>query len=285
VLGHAGAKAGAAVIAAIVVGAAAIFLIVNHGGGREHRRPPQPAAPKGPTIAFASFDTRFTNPALTVAGRYVRIDGIGDPAVAQRVNRDVRAPLDEQLRRYRVARVADAGGIGVKDPAITTGVELGLRGPRLVAARYVFKAHNAPLTPFDLGTTRAVTIDLTTGRRLRASDILRAEAVTRSGLADLERRIANAAPGRGLCDGSQKSDQDTLSPRTLDNDDKETRVLDLMPTGTGIQFDVMPPLLGYLWACAETVITVPYGRISDLVRPEVLALIRTSAADPSPAPS
>ncbi|GLY73277.1 serine/threonine-protein kinase [Actinoallomurus iriomotensis] len=285
VLGHAGAKAGAAAVGAIVVGAVAVFVIANHGGGREDDRPPRSAAPKGPTIAFASLTERYTHPALTVAGRYVRIDGLRDPAVAQRVNRQLRAPLDEQLRRYRVARVADAGGIGAKNPAIATGIELGLRGPRLVAARYVFKAHNAPLTPLDLATTRAVTVDLTTGRRLRASDILRPEAVTRSGLADLERRIAYAAPGRGLCAGSERSGQDTLSPRTLDNDDKETRVLDLMPTGTGLQFDVMPPLLGYFWACAETVITVPYDRISDLVRPEVLALIKASAADPSPSPS
>ncbi|GAA4520576.1 hypothetical protein GCM10023191_097680 [Actinoallomurus oryzae] len=285
VLGHAGAKAGAAVVGAIVVGAAAVFVIVNHGGAREHHGPPRSAAPKGPTIAFASLTERYTRPALMVAGKYVRIDGLRDPAVAQRVNRELRAPLDEQLRRYRVARVADAGGIGVKNPAIATGIELGLRGPRLVAARYVFKAHNAPLTPLDLGTTRAVTVDLTTGRRLRASDILRPEAVTRSGLADLERRISDAAPGKGLCAGSERSGEDTLSARTLDNDDKETRVLDLMPTGTGLQFDVMPPLLGYFWACAETVITVPYDRISDLVRPEVLALIKASAADPSPSPS
>jgi eukaryotic-like serine/threonine-protein kinase len=285
VLGHAGAKTGAAVVGAIAVGAAAVFVIANHGGGSEHHRPPPPAAPRGPTIAFASLTERYTGPALTVAGKYVHIDGLRDAAVAQHVNRELRAPLDEQLRRYRVARVADAGGIGAKNPAVATGVELGLRGPRLVAARYVFKAHNAPLTPFDLGTTRAVTVDLTTGRRLRASDILRPEAITRSGLADLERRIADAAPGRGLCDGSERLGQDTLSPRTLDNDDKETRVLDLMPTGTGIQFDVMPPLLGYFWACAETVITVPYDRISDLVRPEVLALVKASVADPSPSPS
>jgi hypothetical protein len=33
------------------------------------------------------------------------------------------------------------------------------------------------------------------------------------------------------------------------------------------------------------VITVPYGRISDLVRPEILALIRTSSMEPAPSPS
>jgi serine/threonine-protein kinase len=284
-LGHAGAKAGAAIAGAIVVGAAAIFVVVNHGGGRDHRRPSRPAAPKGPTIAFASVTARYTAPALTVAGKYVRIDGLRDPAVAQRINQALRSPLDEQLRRYRTARVADAGGIGVKGPAVATGVELGLRGPRLIAARYVFTSHNAPLTPVDLVPTRAVIVDLTTGRRLRAADILQSHVLTPSGLADLERRIDHAAPNGSLCGDGQKISPDGLSARSVDNDDKDTRALDLMPTGTGLQFDVMPPVLGYAFACTETVVTVPYTQISDLVRPDMLALIKASSPNPSPIPS
>lgn len=285
VLGHAGARTGAAIVGAIVVGAAATLLIVNHGGGREDRRPPRPAAPKGPTIAFVSLTERYTAPALTVAGKYVRIDGLRDPAVAQRINQVLRSPLDEQLRRYRIARVADAGGIGLKDPAVATGVELGLRGPRLIAARYVFTSHHAPLTPIDLVPTRAVIVDLTTGRRLRAADILRSQVLTPSGLAGLERRIGHAEPSGSLCGGDQKISPDGLSAKTVDNDDKETRALDVMPTGAGLQFDVVPPMLGYAFTCAETVVTVPYAQITDLIRPDMLALIKASSPNPSPTPS
>jgi serine/threonine-protein kinase len=285
VLGHAGAKAGAAVIGAIVIGAAAIVVIGSHGGGRDHRRPPRPTAPKGPTIGFAALTKRYTAPALTVAGKYVRVDGVRDPAVAQRINQALRSPLDEQLQRYQIARVADAGGIGLKDPAVATGVELGLRGPRLIAARYVFTSHHAPLTPVDLVPTRAVIVDLTTGRRLRAADILKSHVLTPSGLADLERRIDHAAPNGSLCGADQKISPDGLSARSVDNDDKDTRALDLMPTGTGLQFDVMPPVLGYAFTCAETVVTVPYAQINDLVRPDMLVLIKASSPNPSPTPS
>ena len=282
--GHAGAKAGAAITGAIVVGAAATFIAVHHGGG-EHHRPPRPSAsPKGPSIAFASLTERYTRPALTFDGRYVRIDGLPDPAVAQRVNRVLRAPIEEQLKRYRTARLPPGNSLG-KDPRVTTGIELGLRGPRLMAARYLFTSHNAPLTPFDLVASRAVIVDVTTGRRLRAADILRDQVLTRSGLSDLERRIGHSAPGGALCGGTEKSFPDELSPKTVDNDNKDTRALDVMPTGTGLQFDVMPPVLGYLYACVETVVTVPYAQISDLVRPDVLALIKASSPDPSPTPS
>jgi hypothetical protein len=283
-LGHAGTKAGAAITGAIVVGAAATFIAVHHGGG-EHHPPPRPSAsPQGPRIAFASLTERYTRPALTFNGRYVRIDGLPDPAIAQRVNQALRAPIEEQLKRYRTARLLPNNPVG-KDPRITTGIELGLRGPRLIAARYLFTSHNAPLTPYDLAASRAVIVDLTTGRRLRAADILRAQVLTRSGLSDLERRIGHAAPGGALCDGVEKTFPDELRSKTVDNDDKETRALDLMPTGTGVQFDVMPPVLGYAFACSETVVAVPYAQISDLVRPDVLALVKASSPDPSPTPS
>jgi eukaryotic-like serine/threonine-protein kinase len=282
-LGHAGTKAGAAITGAIVIGAAATFVAVHHGGA--HHRPPRPAAsPKGPVIAFATLTERYTGPALTVEGRYARIDGLPDPATAQRVNQALRAPIEEQLKRYRTARLPAGNSVG-KDPRITTGIELGLRGPRLIAARYRFTSHNAPLTPYDLVASRAVIVDLTTGRRLRAADILRDQVLTRSGLSDLERRIGHAAPGGALCDGVEKTFPDELRPKTVDNDDKETRALDLIPTGTGLEFDVMPPVLGYAFACTETVVTVPYAQISDLVRPDVLALIKASSPDPSPTPS
>lgn len=288
-LGHTGAKAGAAIVGAIVIGAAAIVVIGHHGTssakGRDHPAPPRAAAPTGPTIEFAALTKRYTDPALTVAGKYVRVDGVRDPAVAQRINRALRSPLDEQLRRYQVARVADAGGIGLTDPSVATRIELGLRGPRLVAARYVFTSHHAPLTPVDLIPTRAVVVDLTTGRRLRAADILQRHVLTPSGLADLERRIDRAAPNGSLCGPDQKISPDGLSARSVDNDDKDTRALDVMPTGAGLQFDVVPPVLGYAFSCAETVVTVPYAQIDDLVRPDVLALVKASSPNPSPTPS
>jgi hypothetical protein len=58
-----------------------------------------------------------------------------------------------------------------------------------------------------------------------------------------------------------------------------------MPTGSGVRFGVVPPLLGYPFACTATEVTIPYAQISDLMRPEMLALIKTSTPGPSPSPS
>ena len=126
---------------------------------------------------------------------------------------------------------------------------------------------------------------MVTGRRLRPRDILRDAVFNRSGLKDLERRVGKAAPGGALCFGDQKIVPRALTASTIDNDDKEERALDVMPTAEGLEFGVVPPLLGYVWACGDTVVTVPYDKISDLVRPEILALIQASAASPVPSPS
>ncbi|MCO6006615.1 serine/threonine protein kinase [Actinoallomurus purpureus] len=279
------AKAGVGAAGAIVVGVVGTVAMLHQGKG--HEKPTAPVAARKPfTISYGSLDRTFTHPALTVEGRYVRIGGLRDPAVEQVVNQALRLPLDQQVKRYEHARQAGSSASG--HPQVTTAIDVRLRGPRLLSARYRFIPHQAPLTAFDWGGTRAVTVDLATGLRLRARDILRDVAFTRSGLKDLERRIGRAAPGGALCGGEQKINSMVLSPSTIDTDDKEKRALDLMPTKEGMEFDVVPPLLGYVWACAETLVTVPYDRISDLVRPEILALTRTSAgsaASPSPTPS
>ncbi|MEV5708386.1 serine/threonine-protein kinase [Actinoallomurus sp. NPDC052274] len=281
-LGRTGVKvgAGAGAAGAIAVGVIGTIAVLPHGGGHETR--PAPVAARTPfTISYGSVERTYTDPALTVAGSYVRVGGLRDPAIEQAVNRVLRLPLDQQLRRYESARQSDGPTSG--RPRVTTTVELGVGGPRLLSARYRFTARQAPLTAFDSGGTRAVTVDLVTGRRLRAIDILRDTVFTRSGLRDLERRVGAAAPGGAFCDGEQKIDPITLTASAIDTDDKDKRAMDLMPTRDGLELDVVPPLLGYVWACADTVVTVPYGRISDLVRPEILALIR--AASPAPTPS
>ncbi|MCO5972100.1 serine/threonine-protein kinase [Actinoallomurus soli] len=281
-LGRTGVKVGAGVGGAIAAGVIGTVALLPHG--RAHEQRPAPVAARTPfTISYGSVERAFTRPALTVEGRYVRVGGLPDPTLEQAVDRTLRLPLDQQLKRYESARQSDGATAG--HPRVTTTIEIGLGGPRLLSARYRFTAHGAPLTPFDSGGSRAVTVDLVTGRRLRARDLLRDAVFTRSGLKDLERRIGAAAPGGALCGGEPKIDSIALRPEAIDTDDKDERALDLMPTKDGIEFDVVPPLLGYVWACADAVVTVPYDRISDLVRPEILALIRASAASPAPSPS
>jgi hypothetical protein len=133
-------------------------------------------------------------------------------------------------------------------------------------------------------------VDLTTGARLRARDILRPTALaTSAAIRRLLGRVGKFAPGGAFCPGGSLGLPTPISPSGVDSDDNEARYMDLMPTRTGIEFNVQPYKIGYAMACDESFVTVPYAKISDLMAPGIPASVQgsTGSAGPpnSPAPS
>jgi hypothetical protein len=280
-LGKAGTKAAVAITGALIVAAAGTVVFRHHGNG--HAKPPRAtAAPKPLTISFVSLNQRFTNPALNVAGRYVKVSGLPDANVEESVNRTLRLPLDQQLERYRTHRIAMPPQGEAK---VTAAIELGLRGPRLLSVRYRFDGGGtAPLDRTDMFVSRAVTVDLTTGRRLRASDILQPEALTPSGIRRLIQRVGRYSPNGSLCPGGEVSSP-RLSSSGIDSDDKDRRYLDLLPKPDGIEFNVLMYMMGYAMGCDESFVSIPYSKITDLVSPAIVADARQSAPVPAPSPT
>jgi hypothetical protein len=281
-LAKAGTKSAAAVLGAIIAGTAGIVAITHNGKGGHRPPPPVVAKPTPLSIAFVSLNQRFTNPSFDVAGRYVRVGGLKTPAIEQSVNQALRAPLDHRIDRYRTQR--QPSNLGT--PTAKTAIELGLRGPRLLSVRYRFDAGDkANLDRSEMFVSRAITVDLTTGARLRAADILRPEILTPAGIQRLLQRIGKSAPDGSICPGGWIGSSQQLSSSGVDNDDDRARYLDLMPTSTGIEFNVLPNRIGYIMVCDEAFVTIPYDKISDLLRPGLAAEIQSSTATPAPSPS
>ncbi|GAA4608378.1 hypothetical protein GCM10023195_32770 [Actinoallomurus liliacearum] len=280
-LGKAGTKAAVAITGALIIGAAGTAVLSHHGKG--HAKPPlATAAPKPLSISFVSLDQRFTKPTLNVAGKYVKVSGLPDPKVEDSVNRTLRLPLDQQLQRYRTHRLA----IPVQgESKVTTTIQLGLRGPRLLSVRYRFDGGGtAPLDRPDMFVSRAVTVDLTTGRRLRATDILQPQALTPSGIRGLIQRIGRNSPNGSLCPGGKVSSP-RLSSSGIDSDDKDRRYLDLLPGPDGIEFNVVMYMMGYAMGCDESFVSIPYSDLADLISPAIVADARHSGSIPAPSPT
>jgi hypothetical protein len=279
-LGKPGTKATLAVAGAVLIGAAGIAVLPNDKG--HHSPTPTAAAPTPFAISFVSLNRRFTNPSFDVAGKYVKVSGLRDPAVEQRVNRELRAPLDAQIERYRTHRTTSSP---LGTPTATTTIELGLGGPRLLSVRYRFDAGDkAVLDRTEMFVSQAVTVDLNTGERLRASHILRPEVLTPSGITRLLQRIGRSSPGGSLCPGGGISSP-RLSPSGIDNDDSAVRYLDLLPTRTGIEFYIIKYKIGYAMGCDQSFVSVPYGKISDLLAPVMMADAQRSTDTPTPSPT
>ncbi|WP_158079315.1 hypothetical protein, partial [Actinomadura sp. CNU-125] len=175
-------------------GAAAV-----EGGGRRRRGvagardgPPPRAFTPG-EVALAS--ETIGDPALNLSEgtvRFVQVSGHSDPAVQQRINAALHAPVDQAVADYRRLLEA-AGGLEAQTvPQAPRPIEMRsdivYRGPRLLSVRYlvnipVYVAGGSYITP------KAVNIELATGRVLGPEQIFTAAALKDPSLAELSRRV------------------------------------------------------------------------------------------------
>ncbi|GAA4631325.1 hypothetical protein GCM10023196_060310 [Actinoallomurus vinaceus] len=280
-LGKTGTKVTIAITGAAIIGAAGTVVLMPKE--KRHHQPPPTHAATPLTISYVPLHQRFTKPAFDIMGKYVKVGGLPNPTIEREVNRFLRLPLDQQMERYRTHSAATPIS---EQRKVTTTIEVGLRGPHLLSVRYRFEAAGMAMGDrVESFVSRSVTVNLTTGRRLRAQDILRPEVLTPSGVRRLIQRIGRLSPGGSLCEGG-KIWSPRLSPAGIDSDDKDVRYLDLLPTATGIEFNVLLYMMGYDMACAESFVSVPYAKLSDLVVPAFRAdAQRSASALPVPSPS
>ncbi|WP_199748232.1 hypothetical protein, partial [Actinomadura sp. WAC 06369] len=263
------AKVGGAKAVAAAGGAAAV---VAAGGGvavwQAGDDGPPPRAFNAGEVTPAS--ATIGEPALNLAEstvRFMQVSGHSDPAVQQRINAALRAPVDQSVADYR-RFLEQAGGLsnqavpGPPQP-IEMRSDVVYRGPRLLSVRYlvsvpVFAGGGRHITP------KAVNVELATGRLLGPEQIFTAAALREPKLAGLSRRFT---PPPETPDCGYR----TLSERT--------------------GFPAVHPLSGVSFSLTkdrvETVFTpdeqclafgffktrsVPYTQVEDVIRPEVLDL-------------
>ncbi|MBO2455116.1 protein kinase [Actinomadura barringtoniae] len=266
--GTGGKIAAAAVATAVAAGGAGVYAADSGGSDPKGRAT---AAPQF-SYRLASASKTFNAPTTNVSLRYPVVSGLATAALEAKVNKVLRAPADQWATDVHTDT---ASFMGSKNPAkpytAALTYETGLSGPRLMSVRYrPQEGQRNTVYPFQ------VTVDLTTGRELKAPDLLRPEAVTVSGVRALGDRLMRAGlvSGDPTCRGEEHPAPD-WSQVAKDLKDREGRdggyIKIFLAPGRG---EIGLPMftLGYSMACnrASPYAKLPYAQLGDVLRPEIL---------------
>ena len=280
-------KAGLFTGSALAVGAAVVVGVTVIPSHKHKAKPPAAAAPVG--INLAAYSQSFPTVRLQATGQFVRITGLRNTAAQSAANQALRHPLD-----WAVAfmKTSSAGTTCTQDGKVRTGLRFGERGPKLLSVLYqhdvVFCSPADGRIPAD-----AVTVDLTTGRVLTPADVFLPSTFTKAGLSRLWDRLANDRTNWSQIDGAQ------VGPTTQFADDKQVWTSECGPSSgftpavfqpykdasTGLmdparmKLVFTPGNLKVIYSifgsdqCIYLAFTAPYGKIQDLLRPEVVPLL------------
>ncbi|WP_187437905.1 serine/threonine-protein kinase [Actinomadura decatromicini] len=270
--GGVGGKIAAAVAGATVAiaGGTGAYVATRDKSG-ESARP----APGVQQVRISLMSSVQRDRAADVTTQYVTVDGIRDSAVENRINAALRETVNSLTRPW----MADIQRYGPRPDGEnwrgTAVANFGLRGPRLLSVYYDLLVEGTA-SGYVFGT--GVVLDLTTGRRLGARDLLLSTALSKPGIRELARTIVQSqnepesaaqTPPGAICYKGFPITADDLVPR---------RLLPL-PTKDGLAFVVT----GYAeLGCDGTErgrrINVPYSRLKGFVRPAIVTQAGATAS-------
>jgi hypothetical protein len=257
------AKATIIVAASVLtVGAAAVTYAAN-----QHSDPkPRPAA-LSLNLASATITENFAQPHVEIrAAAYLQMKG-GDPAIRERVNQALRAPLDRVIKFARTLGPCP----GDKNPTwVSSTITQGFTGPALLTARYNFELHNYCAGGGNTIWPEALTVDLRSGTALTGKTLWKPATLTATGLRGLERLVGplETRCGQGTALQNQPLQADEFSPDTRSG--IGTTSVNLFMTAKGADF-FRAPNGGE--GCGDFTVSFPYAKVRDLLRPEVAALL------------
>ncbi|REE95104.1 serine/threonine-protein kinase [Thermomonospora umbrina] len=256
-----GAKVGVAIATTAVVGAAATggALYVN-------RDDPAPRT-LNVSARTETYSQAFRDINMVVdRAEFVTVSGHPDPAVQRRINRALRAPLDQAIADYRrhweqVGR-RTAGEPSGTPLRLTIATRYGLRGPRLFSVRYLVDNPVYAGGGVDL-RAKSVNVELATGRVLQVGDVFQPTALA-GGAAVLGRRVPPPPPipaGDLFCRFTPISGLGRIGGAAA-----------VAPTFT-------PTHMEFTWTVSELcrdsrTRRIPYEQLNGLLKPEVLRLVR-----------
>ncbi|MEV0661125.1 serine/threonine-protein kinase [Actinomadura luteofluorescens] len=279
------AKASFAKAALVIAGATAAGTV-----GVVTYETTRPEAAHAPAITLASLNRTYGDRVLKVqGGQYARVKGLKKASVQTAANRALRVPLDQAIRFYRqwgktaAARAACGGRMNL----LGTTVVKGLTGPNLVSVRYVPKfQRNCGEGPGHYPGF-GVTVDLRTGRALTADDIFKPASFSEAGMMRLWDGIPEGPGKRQLSLGYSGSGgffnpfyRESFYPNSRRPESPPwalpffgERRFDLVCAGE----DIGAPVGGVdLSSTSAHVFPIPYGKVKDLFKPELVALLPVS---------
>ncbi|MBO2450575.1 serine/threonine protein kinase [Actinomadura barringtoniae] len=264
VLGALGAKGAAGIAAAVVVGAVGVGGAVYYASADDKPKPkPTPTAAAQP-MSFDLKPLAAQSQTVTGGGRWqargqvVTVSGGPNPAVGQKIDQALRAPLDA----YFVAARRILGSQSSGTYTTTVKPVIRLRGPKLISVMYDTDMLGQVGTGW--GQSRGVTVNLTTGAAYGAADLFQAPVTAR--LAAFNKAVLNHLPGKRWC--REEPDHGGITTKELNSGDAAIAL-----GRTDLQLKIVTAAMGYLGACGGVAAKVPYSEIKDLLKPEILAAI------------
>ncbi|AUI62740.1 protein kinase [Amycolatopsis sp. BJA-103] len=263
-----------AAIAAVTAAAVGTVVVVNSGGD-------DPAPPITTTLAALKVDLLTRTEKLDgfdYNGKYVRISGLKDKVVEERVNKALMAPIDDWL-----TTLWSPGNPPEKEPDgdiphMSTTAEVLRQDDKLLSVVYERSVETVQLGnhgPYDV---RTLVIDLSGGDVISTANLFDDVEGNAERMLKLENTFyASAKPGE--CFSEPPSRPEHLPVRSMSGPNAEDRaIVQAAPATSGMVFYVSAYVLGYAMACSPTTVTVPYDRLVDLLSPKAKKLLGDTPA-------
>ncbi|WP_409489452.1 serine/threonine-protein kinase [Amycolatopsis sp. cmx-11-12] len=270
-----------AAIAAVTAAAVGTVVVVNADSDDQ---PPPPTT----TLAAMQVDVLTRTEKLDgfdFNGKYVRISGLKDKAVEERVNKALMAPVDGWL-----TSVWSPGNPPEKEPDgdiphMTTKAEVLRQDDKLLSVVYERSVDTVQLGNRGGYDVLTLVIDLSGGDVISTPNLFdNVDGNAERMLALEERLYASAKPGE--CLAEPPSEPKHLPARSMsDPYTEDASIVQAAPAASGMVFHISAFALGYPMVCNPTTVTVPYDRLLDLLSPRVKKLLggtptqRTEEAD------
>lgn len=288
--GGAGTGLAAATVGKIVIAVLAIGALVA-GGVWIYATVGDAPRQAALSVAVQTANGQDATLPITYSLQYPQVSGHADPAVQQRVNDALRAPIDERLRSLReelsdpdILNMVRERGDVLK--AHTTA-EVLVQTPGLLSVRYDHMLDSAVIAHSSWQFAETVDVDLSTGQVLGPREMFRPEVLTAAGMETLTARLAPhtrngfcSTPAIGSYGGKQVSIDTSESPGGGDH----VPHADIGFTATGADFLIKWYELGCIMAAGQETVTVPYDELADLLRPQLLTMLGRQAPASSARP-
>ncbi|RSN58803.1 serine/threonine protein kinase [Amycolatopsis sp. WAC 04182] len=257
-----------AAIAAVTAAAVGTVVVVNADGDE--------APPQTTTVAAMKVDLLTRTEKLDgfdFNGKYVRISGLKDKAVEERVNKALMAPIDGWL-----TSVWSPGNPPEKEPDgdiphMSTTAEVLRQDDKLLSVVYERSVETVQLGNHGAYAVRTLVIDLSDGDVIPTAGLFDNVDGDAERMRMVEDRMyASAKPGD--CLATPPSEPEHLPARAMsDRYTQDGAIVQAAPAANGMEFRVAAFVLGYPMACNPTTVTVPYERLRGLLSPEVAHLL------------
>ncbi|MFD5089944.1 serine/threonine-protein kinase [Amycolatopsis thailandensis] len=210
-------------------------------------------------------------------GKYVRITGLKDKAVEERVNKALMAPIDGWL-----TSVWSPGNPPEKEPDgdiphMSSTAEVLRQDDKVLSVVYERSVETVQLGNHGAYDVQTLVIDLSGGEVISTQSLFEnVEGNAKRMLMLEERFYASAKPGE--CLAEPPSPAQHLPARSLSDPNIDDRaIVQAAPAASGMVFHVSAYVLGYAMACNPTTVTVPYDRLLDLLSPKAMRLLGLSS--------